>query len=101
MGRNAVPRFDVFALECHSAETEPFKLQMQCDYEGNILFRHAFDIRPGHNYYEIPFGEFGISPRTSDARIFLYPENDRRCRLIFSWLDFVRFAPRPAVRNQP
>ncbi|MGC2425210.1 MAG: HAD-IIIC family phosphatase [Nitrospirota bacterium] len=94
-GKDIIPLFDAFVLECHSTESESFKLQLQCDHDGTVLFRRSFDIAPGQNYYEIPFGDFNISPMTPNARIFLYPENDLPCRLIFTWLDFVRYAQRP------
>jgi len=85
------PKFDAFVLECYSPETEPFKLHMQCDYEEKLLSLRSFQIVPGFNYYVIPFSEFKLSH--TKARIFLFPENDRPCRLVFTWLDFVRFKP--------
>lgn len=102
-GRSSAPRFDAFVLECYSAEDEPFKLQLQCDLGvgRNVLSRRDFNIVPGHNYYEVGFGDFNISPQTRNPRIFLYPENDRKCRLVFTWLDFVRFAARPAMDVSP
>lgn len=100
-GKGVDPSFDAFVLECHSAEAEAFRLQLQCDYNKVPLFRRAFDINPGQNYYEVPFRDFNISPRTPDPRIFLYPENDRLCRLVFTWLDFVRFKPVKVEEARP
>jgi FkbH-like protein len=88
------PKFDAFVLECYSPENEPFQLHMQCDQEEKLLSLRSFKIVPGFNYHVIPFSEFKLSH--AKARIFLFPENDRPCRLVFTWLDFVRFANKPA-----
>ncbi len=92
-GKDMDPGFDAFVIECYSTESEPFKLQLQCDHKEIILFRQSFTISPGNNYYEVLASRFNITPHTPNPRIFIYPENDRNCRLIFTWLDFVRFKP--------
>lgn len=80
---------DTFVLECYSCEDKPFNLHMQCDKDGLIINHHAFLIKPGMNFFQIPLGELRLSRQHVGARIFLYPENDLNCRLIFTWLDFV------------
>lgn len=100
-GKGKEPEFDAFVLECYSPETEPFRLQLQCDCNEILLFRRAFDINPGMNYYEVPAVRFNISPGTPNPRIFIYPENDRCCRLVFTWLDFVRFKPGRGRQDVP
>ena len=83
MGKGLEPKFNAFVLECYSAETETFRLQLQCDYKGRVIYRYAFKIIPGQNYFEIPFNKFNLSSSNWKARIFIYPENNRTCRLIF------------------
>lgn len=86
---NTHDAIDTFVLECYSCEDKPFNLHMQCDKDGLIINHRAFLIEPGMNFFQIPLGELRLSPQHVGARIFLYPENDLNCRLIFTWLDFV------------
>src|SRR5262249_28611678 len=85
--------FDAFVLECCSAAPHPFKLTLTYDvYEGDrrrTIHRHAFDVRPGHNFHVVPFERFRLS---RSGFLSLYPEESAgEPRLIFTWLDFVKW----------
>jgi FkbH-like protein len=86
--------FDSFVLECFSPNRDEFKLMLEYfvieQDRRKAKFRSLFLIRPGHNYYELPFDKFGMS--SFDGYVYLYPENNiPEKRLIFTWLDFVRY----------
>jgi len=82
--------YDDFVLECFSPEQKPFRLILDHHAGGDYKLRHAFDIRPGWNFHTLPAARFRLSPR---GAITLSPENSDERRLIFTWLDFVRFRP--------
>ena len=83
--------YDDFVLECWSAETEPLRLIVEYVRDELVALRHAFDIRPGHNFHTLPAAQFGPIEEDTTGRVLVYPENDAECRLIFTWLDFVRY----------
>ncbi len=89
-------RLDAFVLECFSPEESNFRLILE-HWNGDLKFRHAFEIRPGLNYHEIPMERFNTYPLA--GKLSLYPENDLECRLIFTWLDFVKFKHAHRLRS--
>jgi FkbH-like protein len=96
-----VDDYDAFVLECYSPDPEPFRLILEYRPAAQTTFRHAFEIAPGQNFHTLPADAFPPPPRATDEPTFLtlYPENDREARLIFTWLDFVKYAGdrRPAA----
>jgi FkbH-like protein len=88
--------FDEFVLECHLLEREPFRLVLEWSPRGETTLRHVFEITPGHNLHRLPAHTFGRLDTAAGGRILLYPENDAEPRVVFTWLDFVRYASRPA-----
>ena len=83
--------FDAFVLECFSPSPDPFNLILTyTTYEGDTpttVFRHAFRIEPGANFFSIPFEQFQLGPT---GFLSLSPEESAgERRLIFTWLDFV------------
>jgi FkbH-like protein len=90
--------YDDFVLECFAPENEPFRLVLEQMLEEAVVFRHAFDIQPGHNFHTIPESSFRLPVDGVPSRVRIYPENDAQRRLIFTWLDFVKYEP-PAGRN--
>ena len=84
--------YDDFVLECHAPDEEPFRLILEYVSRGETALRHAFEIRPGANFHTLPAAAFGGIEAEQDGRILLYPENDAERRLIFTWLDLVRYA---------
>ncbi len=83
--------FDEFVLECVSAHQEPFRLVLQCIQDGRLRLQHAFNIEPGLNHHTLPFSRFGVAGNTGSTKVLLFPENDIECRLVFTWLHFVRY----------
>jgi FkbH-like protein len=91
-------RYDDFVLECHVPEERPFRLLLERLEDGVPTLRHAFEVGPGHNLHTLPADVFG---RLGGGRVRIYPEDDGEHRVIFTWLDFVRYAQldgRPAEK---
>src|SRR5262249_6870514 len=86
--------FDEFVLEAlNSGETFQIVLEVCQDQP---LFRSSAIIRPGHNLIRIPFHEMKIDFTKRTGKISIRPGNDVEARVIFTWLDFVRFrVPQP------
>ncbi len=82
---------DEFVLECFSPNPEAFRLILECR-KVDHPFRHAFEVTPGWNHHTLPAAPFHLEGFQRDGRITLYPEDDYEARLIFTWLDFVRYA---------
>lgn len=91
--------YDDFVLECYAPDPEPFRLILELVRGDETALRHAFDVRPGHNFHTVPADRFGRLDGDG-ARVLLYPEDDAERRAIFTWLDFVRYVPgkRPAEK---
>ncbi len=85
-------QFDDFVLECFAADDEPFRLILEYVRDGETRLRHAFEITPGHNFHTLGAAGFGPLAPGDNARILLYPDEDAERRVVFSWLDFVRYA---------
>lgn len=81
---------DEFVLECYSPNADTIRLILECrntDYP----YRHAFEINPGWNVHRLPANLFHLSDFPQTGRITLSVDEDREARLIFTWLDFVRY----------
>ena len=92
--------YDAFVLECYSPEKDSFRLILEVVREDEVLFRHAFPISPGWNLQSLPVGELRIGDDWSSGRLAVYPDEDRECRLIFTWLDFVAYSE-PCLASGP
>lgn len=82
--------YDEFVLECFVPEGEGFRLILERLEDGVPTLRHGFDLDPGHNLRTLPVEAFG---RLDGGRVRIYPEDDGEHRVIFTWLDFVKYAP--------
>ena len=96
-------RYDDFVLECFSPDSEPFRLVLEYSvgtvnsdhtFIGELKFRHSFNIVSGWNFHTLPASRFGVGNQNRVGKIMLYPENDAERRLIFTWLDLVRYTKR-------
>ena len=87
--------FDVFVLECHAPDEEAFRLVLEWAPRDRTTFRHVFEIEPGPNLHVLPAEAFGPLGDGAGGRISLYPEDDAERRVVFTWLDFVRYLERP------
>lgn len=88
LSNTAEGKVDAFVLECFSPEEQSFRLILEY-WNAGLKFRHAFDINPGANHHQVAADRFGPGPLS--GKLSLYPENNLECRLIFTWLDFVKF----------
>ncbi len=82
---------DDFVLECFFPEEEPLRLILEYWDEEKVRFRHAFEIVPGFNSHKVPAKDFRLNRRPSNSRLSLYPDNNAERRVIFTWLDFVKY----------
>jgi FkbH-like protein len=81
--------FDEFVLEAlNPGDTFQVVLEVCQD---RPLFRSSAIIRPGHNLIRIPFHEMKIDLMKRTGKMSIRPDNDVEARVIFTWLDFVRF----------
>jgi FkbH-like protein len=83
--------YDDFVLECFAPEHEPFRLILEQTLGDAVVLRHAFEIEPGHNFHSIPARSFQFPVDGVASRLLIYPENDAQRRLVFTWLDFVKY----------
>lgn len=81
--------FDEFVLEALNPG-EAFQIVLEI-CQNRPLFRSSALIRPGHNLVRIPFREMKIDLAKRTGNISIRPDNDVEARVIFTWLDFVRF----------
>ena len=94
--------FDEFVVECFSPGREKFNLVLEyyINVERHVrktVFRHSFSIEPGTNFFTIPFSEFNLGEKA--GHILLYPDSEQPKRLIFTWLDFVKYKEGSAIRR--
>lgn len=89
--RHPIADYDEFVVECYSPDPKPFRLLLEYRLESISVFRHAFSIQPGHNYFSLPAGKFRPLRNAKNPLLTIFPENDAECRLIFTWLDFVKY----------
>ena len=105
-----------FLIELRSVETQPFALIVESfSLRDQVVFRAAVPVKPGYNLFRIPAEAMGVNLSEPDTGLYLYPENDAEVRVIFTWLDFVRYrvgvtppvstqddhAPKPLAQGKP
>jgi FkbH-like protein len=85
---------DEFIIECWSFHDRSFHLVVEEMSDGLTIFRDAVPISPGPNYHTISADAFTLSVSRSKSlpRLLVYPEDDEEARVVFTWLDFVRYA---------
>ncbi|MEW6658039.1 MAG: HAD-IIIC family phosphatase [Thermodesulfobacteriota bacterium] len=88
--------FDEFIIEAWNPTPDPYKMLMEYIEDDLILFRSSILMAPGYNFHKIPCSTMGAN-LSKKGRIFIHPENDREVRIIFTWLDFVRYKPSAAI----
>ena len=87
-GKSLPPHY--FIIEAWNPGTEKFNMIIEV-VQSHILFRDSIPISPGYNLHKIPCDSMTINFSKMEGKIFLYPENDVQARIIFTWLDFVRY----------
>jgi FkbH-like protein len=84
-------RFDDFLIECYSFESTAFNLHIQNNRYDDYHFKTSVVIQPGQNLIKIPVKNFKYVDDVVVGSIIVFPENDLEARLIFTWLDFVKY----------
>jgi FkbH-like protein len=83
--------FDEFAIEVWNAQPEPVRLVIECQQDGP-KFRASVLAEPGRTMHHIPVQSMHIDLYGRPGVVRVYPENDAPAHVIFTWLDFVRYA---------
>lgn len=84
--------FDEFVLEAFLPLAEPaVKLIIEYSIADRTRYRHALTLSAGHNFYTIPVSNFNFPLRPPWGIVKVYPEENIQPRVIFTWLDFVRY----------
>lgn len=94
--------FDEFVVECYSPNPEEFRLIVEKSGTEHPL-REMVRITPGWNLHRLPASLFRPSTIRVGTTLRVYPENDYEARLIFTWLDLVKYAASeaPTATSQP
>jgi FkbH-like protein len=85
--------FDEFLIECFSFAQESFRLLIENNKYSEFHYRTSVIVNPGHNLIRIPIKNFKYKDNIPTGALNLHPENDLEARLVFTWLDFVKYKP--------
>lgn len=89
--------FDEFVVEVWNLQSEPVRLEIECVQNGP-KFRTSVLLQPGKNIHKIPVESMNIDLESrsrgyqANGYVRVYMENDAEAHLVFTWLDFVRYA---------
>lgn len=86
-----MPRFDDFIVEVHNPNPQAVSLIIEL-HQGHLRFRDSLLLEPGQSLHRIPVATMDVDLSRRDGKLLVYPENDAEVRLVFTWLDFVRYA---------
>lgn len=92
--------YDEFLLECFAPDSEPCRLVLEYlepetergAAEPRVRLRRAFDLAPGWNRHAVPADEFRATANRARGSLRITLDNDAERRLVFTWLDFVKYA---------
>jgi FkbH-like protein len=91
--------FDEFLVQVFLPQDEPAGLILEVVRAGRPSYRQVLGLAPGYNTFHIPFAAMQIDLADRDGLIRLYPNHDAELRLLFTWLDFVRFRELPIPQS--
>ncbi len=91
---------DEFVIEVWNLQPDPVRLVIECHQDGP-RFRASVLAEPGRTIHRIPVESMNIYPYAPRGAVRVYPENDAEAHVVFTWLDFVRYAGAPARRSEP
>jgi FkbH-like protein len=80
---------DAFYVKLFSPNPEEFDMQLEF-HQDCPVFRDVIRVRPGWNEKIIPVETMGVEAGKL-GRVLLAMGNEQSARLVFTWLDFVRF----------
>jgi FkbH-like protein len=83
--------FDEFGIEVWNLRPEPVRLVIECQQDGP-KFRASVLLEPGRTMHRIPVESMHIDLYGRPGVVRVYPENDAPAHVVFTWLDFVRYA---------
>jgi FkbH-like protein len=87
---NQSPAFDEFLIEVLNPNPSPVSLIVEIRQDVPV-YRASFSLLPGQSVHRIPFSDLVSHFEDGAGRILVYPENDAEVRLVFRWLDLVRY----------
>jgi FkbH-like protein len=79
-----------FYLKCFSMEQQPFTFQLEV-VDSITTFRAQIPISPGWNEHCLDATAMLSGGADGQRRVRISVEGDREVRVVFTWLDFVRF----------
>ncbi len=91
MTRRREDGFEEFVVEVWNLQQDSVRLVIEC-WQGGPKFRASFLLPPGRTMHRIPAAAMNVDLFGSFGMVRVYPENDAEAHLVFSWLDFVRYA---------
>jgi FkbH-like protein len=91
--------FDAFVAEVYNPNDAAVMLVLEI-HDERLRHRVSLPLAPGWNLHRIPYREMAVDLSRLEGRILVYPENDAEVRLIFTWLDFVRYTPAARDRER-
>ncbi len=86
-------RFDDFVIEVYNPNPEPVGLIVEVQRDRPV-YRTSVLLAPGPNLHRIAYRELEGFLGGQGGRLLVYPENDAEVRLVFQWLDLVRYTSR-------
>jgi FkbH-like protein len=83
--------YDEFVLECYLAEVNQCRFLLEIWSGGELAFREALLLFPGKNYITRSASILLSKVDLKNSSMIVYPENDGELRVVFTWLDFVKY----------
>ncbi len=91
--RSGAARFDDFVIEVYNPNPGPVGLIVEVQQD-HPVYRTSVLLAPGPNLHRIAYQELEGFLEGPGGRLLVYPENDAEVRLVFQWLDLVRYTSR-------
>src|SRR5690242_2004469 len=84
-------RFDEFVVEVFNPQAHAVELVLEV-HQDRLRCRKSLTLAPGPNLHRIPFDALDVNLARPGGRILVQPADDAEVRLVFTWLDLVRYA---------
>lgn len=98
--RHDIAHFDDLVVEAWNESDRSVRMVLECHEDRRVMHRSAFSLHSGHNLVRIPAREFELDGE-SPFRMQLYPDADRECEVVFTWLDFVKYTLHARTHLRP
>jgi FkbH-like protein len=83
--------FDEFVVEAWNLHSDPVRLVIEC-WQDALKFRSSVLLEPGRAIHRIPVASMNVDLYGPFGVVRVYPDNDVEAHVVFTWLDFVRYA---------